>query len=239
MKTLKLLLLAYVFVLISSCGTESTKPNILLITGGHAFDTTEFFDFFYSLEDFNLDTISQPRANDFLTTEEGKNYDAYVFYDMWKEISEQQKAAYTNLTQNGKGFLFLHHSLANYQEWPEAKKIIGGRYHLPAEGKDSALYSNYRHDIELDVNVLDDEHPITLGMADFKILDEGYGNLDLIDEVEPLLTTDHPDCHPVIGWTNQYLNSRVVYLIFGHDKKAYESPEFKELIVNAIDWIQE
>jgi hypothetical protein len=237
MKHLNIFLTLIAIILFVSCSEKSPNPSVLLITGGHSFDTTEFFDFFLSLEDFEIDTMSQPAANEFLLTEEGKSYDTYVFYDMWNEITDEQKDAYLDLTSKGKGFLFLHHSLVSYQDWPEFKSLIGGRYHRPAEGKDSALFSNYKHDIELRVNVLDDEHSITLGMADFSISDEGYGNLDVNDEIVPLLTTDHPDCHPVIGWANQFQNSKVVYLIFGHDKKAYEDEDFGVLVKNSIKWV--
>lgn len=238
MKKLIPLFLILPILYFSSC-TSLQKSNVLLITGGHSFDTTEFFDLFYSLHNINLDTISQPAANEFLVTEEGKKYDVYVLYDMWKNITLEQKEAYLELTEAGKGFVFLHHSLVSYNSWNEFKNLVGGRYHQPLPGKDSSLYSNYKHDIDLYVNVLDPTHPVTETMSNFIIHDEGYGNLDLTSDIQPLLTTDHPDCHPVIGWTNLYNNSKVVYLIFGHDKKAYESPEFKELIVNAIDWVQE
>jgi hypothetical protein len=229
------------FVLISlvytfSCESDK-KPEALLITGGHAFDTASFFDFFYSIEMIELDTISQPGANEYLATEEGKNHDIYIFYDMWTEISEDQKQAYLDLTEEGKSLLFLHHSLVSYQEWDTFKHIVGGRYRHPSSTSDSSLHSNYAHDLDLIVNIEDPNHPITDGMDRFIINDEGYGNLELINSIDTLLTTSHPNSHPVIGWTNHYGQSDIVYLIFGHDKKAYQDPDFRVIIENSIKWL--
>lgn len=235
MKKILFIILSISLILLLSC-TNFQKPNILLITGGHSYDTTEFFDLFYSLENINLDTLSQPGANKFLLTAGGKNYDTYIFYDMWDSITGEQKQAYLDLAEDGKGFIFLHHSLVSYQDWDEFKNLVGGRYHEPRAGLDSALFSTYQHDLDLHVNVLDPAHPVTAGMSNFIIHDEGYGNLDLNSDIQPLLTTENPDCHPVIAWTNHYKNSKVVYLIFGHDRNAYKCPELKELLLNSITW---
>lgn len=227
-------------VFIFSCELQDEKPEALLITGGHSFDTTEFFNFFFdSIETVTIDTISQPRANIFFTTSEGKEYDIYIFYDMWKNISENQKKAYLELTEAGKGFLFLHHSIVSYQKWDTFKHIVGGKYNQPSPDTDSLLHSNYAHDLDLIVNIADPDHPITDGMDRFVINDEGYGNLELTGGIDTLLTTSNPNCHPVIGWTNRFNNSKIVYLIFGHDKKAYRDEDFKVVVENALKWLGE
>ena len=239
MRKISFILPAILTIFLLSCKQIQGDPRILLVTGGHSFDTTAFYEFFFSVEGIEIDTISQPRANEFLTTDEGKKYDVYVFYDMWDRINESQKQAYRELTDKGKGFLFLHHSLVSYQDWPEFKNIIGGQYHEPREGKDPALFSNYKHDIELEVKVIDPSHPVTKSMDSFTILDEGYGNLDLNSNIHPLLSTRHHHCHPIVGWTNEYSNSKIVYLIFGHDKNAYQDEDFRQLIKNSVDWLGE
>lgn len=98
--------------------------------------------------------------------------------------------------------------------------------------------SDYAHDLDLSVHVLDPAHLVTLGMTDFEIHDEGYSNLELIPGITPLLSTLHPECNEIIAWTNQYSNSKIVYLIFGHDNKAYEDEDFGRLITNALVWLK-
>ncbi len=228
-----------IILLVFSCESQNNKQEALLITGGHSFDTIEFIQFFENIETINIDTISQPAANVFLTISEGKDYDLYIFYDMWNNISDDQKKAYLELTEAGKSFLFLHHSIVSYQQWDTFKQIVGGKYNQPTAETDSALHSDYAHDLNLIVNIAAPEHHITKGMNRFIINDEGYSNLELTEGIDTLLTTSHPDCHPVIGWTNQFDNSKIVYLIFGHDKKAYRNEDFKLVVENAIKWLEE
>lgn len=225
-------------LLFNYCSTfQKQNPQILVVTGGHNFDTTEFFDFFINLKNYNVDTVSQPWANEFLGTEEGQSYDAYIFYDMWKIIEEDHKSAYLDLTEKGKGLLFLHHSLVSYQNWDEFFNIIGGRYVAAETTTDSSRHSDYKHDIDLDIEILDTEHPVTKGLSNFTIHDEGYSNLELSENIHPLLGTDHPDCNSPLAWTNKYGNSDIVYLIFGHDKNAYLDDDFRKLIYNSLGWI--
>jgi len=236
---MRTLLLSTLIILSLNCCTSLQKqnPKVLVISGGHNFDTKEFFDFFMNLENYDVDTISQPRANGFLETAEGQKYDAYIFYDMWKVIEEEHKNTYLELAEKGKGLLFLHHSIVSYQNWDEFFNIIGGRYIAPETTTDSSRHSTYKHDIDINVEVLDSDHPVTHGISNFTIHDEGYSNLDLSDKIHPLLGTHHPDCNSILAWTNRYENSNIVYLIFGHDKKAYANEDFQQLIYNSLGWV--
>ncbi len=210
------------------------KPLALVITGGHAFDTTQFFDMFFSFEDFNVDTISQHHANAFLGENEINNYDVLVFYDMWQDITEQQKNGLLELLEKGKGMVFLHHSLVSYQEWDEYVNIVGGRYYLENNVQDSSKLSGYEHDLDLQVKVLDNTHPVTKNIQDFQIHDEGYFNIEMIPSIYPLLEVDHPSCTRFVAWTNEYKNSRIVYILLGHDKHAYQNESFRSLVENAV-----
>lgn len=230
-------ILILIIILLNSCnGFKSNKPGILVITGGHSYDTTEFFNFFLNLENYDVDTISQPQANQFLGSGNGHDYEALVFYDMWDEITEDQKEAYIELTRLGIPMLFLHHSLVSYQSWPEFINIIGGKYITEVQEMDSASLSAYRHDLDLDVRILDRNHPVTRGLNDFKIHDEGYSNLQILNSIQPLLATENIYCEKIIGWAHSYNNSDIVYLIFGHDRKAYEDPDFRHLVRNTLNW---
>lgn len=37
----------------------------------------------------------------------------------------------------------------------------------------------------------------------------------------------------------EYKNSRIVYLMLGHDHQAYENPVFRKLINNSINWVSQ
>ncbi|MCF8381727.1 MAG: ThuA domain-containing protein [Bacteroidales bacterium] len=235
---MRVLLVILSILLLNFCSSlHNPKKKVLVITGGHSFDTTDFFNFFMNLENYEVDSVSQPSANQLLGTVKGQSYDAYIFYDMWKKIEEEDKDAYLDLTEKGKGFLFLHHSIVSYQNWDEFQNIIGGRYVAKESTADTLLHSDFEHDIELNVEIIDPEHYITHGISSFIIHDEGYSNLTLTERIYPLLATVHPDCHSPIGWTNNYSNSRIVYLMFGHDKNAYANSDFRKLVYNSLEWI--
>jgi type 1 glutamine amidotransferase len=73
-------------------------------------------------------------------------------------------------------------------------------------------------------------------MSDFTIHDEGYKNCWFAEENHVLLTTDHPVSDTTIGWTRQYGKSRVCTIQLGHDSKAYDNPNYRQLIDRAILW---
>jgi type 1 glutamine amidotransferase len=228
------LVLVMVLNLNSGC---SSQDKILLVTGGHDFDTAEFFNLFLSNSDLSVDTVSQPLANILIGKMKSKKYDCIVFYDMWQEITQAQKEGYQRLLENGTGILFLHHSLVSYQDWDEFTDIRGGKYREKGYTSDSSDLSGYEHDLDLEVNVIEHNHPITKGIHDFSIKDEGYYNVEILPSVTPLLGTSHPSCARYVAWTNEYKKSRVVYIMLGHDRQAYDNPSFRQLIYNSINWV--
>src|SRR5690606_11019928 len=99
---------------------------------------------------------------------------------------------------------------------PEYERIIGGSY--PEErGKEGVVSAalGYKHGVEFDVQTAV-RHPVTLGLKDFKLLDEIYWGFRTSREVTPLLTTSHPKSGNPIGWAHKYKRSRVVVIQPGH-----------------------
>lgn len=227
-------LLSLCFLIFLSVSVSAKKLNILVITGGHSFDEKPFFEMFNSFENINYISLLQPKANAQLGTIDPKTFDAVVFYDMPKTIAEQDKANYYNLLKLGKGLVFLHHSQCSYQDWSEYKTIVGGKYH---EEQNTPQTSTYQHDVTFTVKISNPRHPVTRGLKDFEILDEVYGNTEVLPSVTPLLTTDHPQSSKTIGWTHQIEKSRIVYIQPGHDKNSYLNPNYRKLVRQAIEYV--
>jgi type 1 glutamine amidotransferase len=143
------------------------------------------------------------------------------------------------LLNGGKGLVVLHHALANYQEWDEFEKIAGGRYHTQPYTRDGKQHpaSTYRHGVDISVHVADPDHPVTAGLEDFTIHDEVYGGFSVQPTVHALLTTDHPESSETLAWTNEYGKSRIVTIQLGHDAHAYENPNYRKLVQQAIRWV--
>lgn len=239
MKSLSFSLSLSLLLLLALLDGCDKSAGVLVVVGGHAYDTAAFYDMFDSMEDIRFDSVSYPNAREKLKSAGLEAYDVLVFYDYIPDMPQRDSSIFINLAKKGKPMLFLHHSICSFQEWDGYMQMIGGKYVIPQFSEDTALWSNYEHGIDLYVEVLDTIHPITRGIRNFTIHDEGYSNITLLNGVHPLLRTDHPDCTPVVGWTNKYDNASTVYLIFGHDQMAYENDTYRLLLRNSILWLKD
>ncbi|MFZ1289885.1 MAG: ThuA domain-containing protein [Melioribacteraceae bacterium] len=213
--------------------------KILIITAGHEFEPS-FYKIFDSFEDIQYDTISQPKFNERIKDNITDKYNALIFYDMWQEINQAEKKAFIEMINRGKGIVFLHHSLVSYQHWDEFEKIIGGKYIEKDFYDDPNIQgSTYIEDIPMEIKVVDKNHPVTRGVNDFSINDEGYQNIKMSPGIHPLLSVSHPNCTAIIGWTNSYGKSNIVYILLGHGYQAYENENYRKLIYNSINWVAE
>lgn len=220
-------------------GEKYKKRTVLIITGGHDFDRDAFFRIFKSFANVSFEERVHPLSENAYNATWCKRFDAVVFYDMHQEISPEQKSAFRQMANRGMGLVFLHHSLASYQNWPDFEKIIGGKYLLEAESRGGVTQpaSLYRHDVEVRVRVADRRHAVTQGLEEFTLQDEIYGGYLTQPGIHPLITTDHAESTPVIGWTNQYGKGRIVYLQPGHDQHAFEHSSYRQLVRQAIEWV--
>ncbi len=223
-------------ILLLSTNLFSQHENILIVTGGKEVDKENFYSLFNS---FSYDTTSKPFAFQLFDLEKMGNYKAIIFYDTYQPISDEQKKSFLSIFEKGIGVLFLHHSLVSHQDWSEYENIVGGKYfHQPwiDEGKKYGT-STYKHNQDFLIEVVDKNHPVTYNMENFKIHDETYLNYRVLPNVIPLLRTDYRESGELLGWTHTYKNSKVVYLMPGHDKNAFENPSFKKLVENSIYYL--
>ena len=227
-------LITLVLLILVSISTSAKNLNVIIVTGGHDFDRGAFFEMFDSFVGISYKELKHPEANLQLGQMDPKTFDAVVFYDMPATISEAEKESYHQLLKLGKGLLFLHHSLASYQGWDEYKTIVGGKYH---EEKDSPHSSTYKHDVTFPVMIKDPANEITKGVADFSILDEVYGNTEVMPGVKVLLTTNHPESSKAIGWMHTREKSRIVYIQPGHDKNSYSNSDYQQIVRQAIVFV--
>lgn len=216
--------------------SKAQDIKIMLVTGGHSFDTVEFFEMFDALEGVEYVHFQQPKANAKLVKDLAKDFDVLVFYDMWDKISEKEKAAYIKLTEAGKPFLFLHHSIASYQNWDKFEEILGGKYIEKGPRIPEELLSTYDHDVWV-YSKVENYTPVTNGFRELRFFDEVYGNVRVSDKVTPLLKTKHPKSMEVIAWENNFNASKILYIQPGHDKRTYVEPDYRKLLLQAIQYL--
>lgn len=226
-------------------GKKDTSINsiirVLIVTGGRDdFEREIFYEMFNQFTGVEYEEIVQPEANRRLTSSFYDVFDVIVFYDMVQDITEQEKAAFIDLAERGKGLVFLHHALTSYREWPEYENIVGGRFYLDLkpdlEDKTDYPVSTYQHDVDIPVTIVDKSHPVTSGLDDFVIYDETYGEFKVLPKIHPLLTTSHPASGEIIGWAHVYRKSPVVYIEPGHNHNAFNNPNYRRLVEQAIKW---
>ena len=244
MKTIRALLaFGFVSLVLFSLSLVAAEPasgkvRVLVVTGGHDFEKEPFFQVFKDNTDITYKAVEHPNAQALFTADAAKDYDVLVFYDMHQEITDEAKADLVARLKDGKGLLVLHHAIADYQKWPEYEKIIGAKYYLEktvVKGVDKAR-SGYKHGMHFTLRVADPAHPVTRGVKDYGIIDETYKWFDVDKDVHPLLTTEEPESNHVVAWAKTYENARVVYMQSGHDHTAYENPNFRQVLRQAINW---
>jgi len=219
--------------------TQEAKPiRVLLTFGGHGFQQPPFFEMFDKLPGITYEKAPLPASANRLKPGLEKEFDVLVCYDMVKAITPEQQKAYTDLLKTGIGLVALHHNLGAHRDWSEYAKIVGGKYLFKAEKLEDKDFppSTYAHGQDLKIAVVDKEHPITKGLNDFEIHDEAYGGYFVTKEAHVLLQTDHPKCGKNIAWVKEYGKSRVLYLLLGHDSKAWKNPAYPALLTNGIRW---
>jgi type 1 glutamine amidotransferase len=211
---------------------------VLLTFGGHGFEEKPFFAMFDAMPGIEYTRAPLPKSAGLLKPGLEKEFDVIVMYDMVPAIKPEQQRAFVALLEKGIGLVSLHHNMGAHRDWDEFRKIIGGKFILQPCEIEGEKYdrSGWSHDEDLKVTVEEKNHPITRGISDFDIHDETYNKYYTAKNVKVLLTTDHPKNDPELAWVTKYGNSRVFYLMLGHDSKAWANPNFPKLLLQGIRW---
>ncbi|MBI3666817.1 MAG: ThuA domain-containing protein [Acidobacteria bacterium] len=209
------------------------KISVLLVTGGHDYESS-FYTLFQNQPDLRWDHgLDRASAEAFGRDMAGK-YDVLVLYDLAQNITEEEKRNLMAFVASGGGIVALHHTLGSFQGWEGYQELIGGKYFLKAEGDHPA--STFQHDVWINVQVADPEHPVTRGITPFRIYDEVYNKFWVSPKAKVLLTTHHPNSGRAIAWISPQEKARVVYIQLGHSGQAYSHPSFQQLLRQAIRW---
>jgi type 1 glutamine amidotransferase len=238
-------ILLVVAVCCCSCGPSlqpekehTEKIKVVVVTAGHGFKKEPFFAIFESCDDIEYVEAEQQDHSELFEDISGWDYDVIVLYNMTQEISPKRQQNFVTLLNRGVGLVALHHSIGAFQQWPEYRKIIGGRYYLNEMQEDGVVHpkSQYKHDLNITAQVRDKHHPIARGMTDFVIYDEAYKQCVFEKDNRVLLTTAHPASDEPLAWVRHYGKARVCYIQLGHGAEAYANENYRLLVSRAIRW---
>ncbi len=212
-----------------SAADAPPRLKVLVLTGGHAYDTKTFpklFDF----ADLEV-TYVNLKADAVVFDDVSKfAHDVIVLYNMTQKITPKQQENFLALLDKGVGVIPFHHNFAAFQGWPEYQKIAGVKYVTTKGG------SGYKHDVQMKVHVEDAKHPILAGVQDFTLHDETYIRQVFEADNHVLMTCDDPTSDKPVVWTRQYRKSRVCSIQLGHGPQAYTDASFRRLMHQAIYW---
>lgn len=235
-------------LLTCSCSTISTpeasfakhqeKLKIVVVTGGHDFEHEPFFEMFDSFDNIKYVEAEQKDDSEIFEDIAGSDYDVIVLYNMTQKISPKRQANFIKLLNRGVGLVGVHHSIANFQDWPEYRNIIGAKYYLKVTTENGVTYprGQYKHDVDINVHIKDAKHPVTHGLSDFSINDETYTKYTFDKGSRILLTTDHSMSNKELCWVRNYANARVCFIQLGHGPRAYANPNYRRLVRQAISF---
>jgi hypothetical protein len=209
--------------------------NVAVVTGGHAFDVPNFHRLFRAMPP-EMDVTIQS-LDDFASSPEAvrDGYDAVVFYIMMRDgptdeghpwYAGKPKTALEHLGATRQGIVVLHHAILAYPEWLVWHEITG--IPNPSFG--------YHIGLTVTSHIVNPQHPITRGLADWTMIDETYTTPGAGPDSEVLLTYDHPQSMKTIAWTRTYRNARVFCYQAGHDNRTWVDGNFRTVLARGIQW---
>ena len=215
--------LALAILLPLACASPvGERLSVLVVRGGHHYNTPEFEDMRLGLSNAMIDMVLTSHMEKMDATEIHVRYDAILFLNQNKccPTSAKNRKQYMDLANLGVGMVFLQFTLSSQAEWDEYHDLVGGKWFLKNYEKDPKKHSTYLTELNFYIKVMDTEHPVAEGLSDFTLTDAYYGNIYMDPKVHPVLGTDHPDVAEAIAWTQEYDNSKVVYIMPGFTKGA-------------------
>ena len=152
--------------------------------------------------------------------------DALLVYTTGGTLAQEDATAFLDWVQAGGGVVGMHSAADSFKENPEYIRTLGGAF--------------ITHPTPLDVAVqfVDKEHPITAGLEDFTLREELY-ILDYEPERVHVLaeTYSYEDKMQPIAWTREEGNGRIFYCSLGHHESSWENENVRTLLRRGLQWV--
>jgi uncharacterized protein len=229
-------------LLVTCCIPAQAKAadaiNVLLISGD---DVAPYHDWREISECTREVLVASPRftvkvCEDPLILESStalKQYDAIVLTIYNKSVPTITDPAKENLldfVKNGKGFCVQHLGSASFPKWEEFTKLCGRHWVMGTSGHGPRGVFK--------VKVVNQDHPITTGIKDFKIFDELYSKLQGDSDITVLASaySEWSKQEEPLVMCRPYGKGRSVHNALGHDFKAIKNPAMAKIIRRSVEW---
>ena len=224
-----------------------TGVKILLLSGGarqHHGYRDQALLLARSIEDTGRYEVTICEDGSILTSPGMAKYDVLIVHvdrrDPEFKFTEAQQKALLDFVKSGKGYVSIHGADNAAPDWlPEWREMLGGVFsHV-------GLPDSKTKKGEFMVKIAKADHPVTKGLADFKLKDELYYHLQMKKPIEPLAVVEVDGQQWPVAWVLDYGKGRVFHTVFGHrdfgpDKhEPLATPEFMKLVQQGIDFVSE
>ena len=160
-------------------------------------------------------------------------YDVIVmtmFHRGTPKVTGQARENLLNFVKGGKGFYVQHLASASFGKWEAFGQLCGRKWVMGTSGHGPRGVFECR--------VVNADHPITKGMANFKIVDELYSKLQGDEDIDVLVSaySDWSKKEEPLVFARSYGKGRSVHNALGHDFKAILNPDMQQLIRRGVEW---
>ncbi|MFX1568646.1 MAG: ThuA domain-containing protein [Promethearchaeota archaeon] len=204
------------------------KKKILLCQSGRHFKIKKAYSYLQeTLDDYTIDNYNNVEI---FNNKDFFEYDTTIFYTHFSEFTKEQEKNVLDFIASGKGFVGLHAASASFKKHPKYYEMIGGRF------------IKHKKKTNIDIKIIDKEHPITKNLGNFTFYDEPYrhdfsmkGDMKVLAEAY-YYDEEDPDPEPII-WVKTYGEGRVAFCALGHQTKSLKNEIYCTIIKNLVSWV--
>jgi hypothetical protein len=161
-------------------------------------------------------------------------YDVLVLNDQmnWPEPT---RALAKQAVEAGRGFVLLHHSLGDNQDWPWwYQEVTGGL--LVLEDANGMKRSSRGTAPTMEVRPVG-KHPILRNSKPFTLSnEETFKGMWQSPKITPLLQTSNGGSDATIAWVGVHPTAKVVCIQPGTSRETHRNPAYRMLVRNSILW---
>jgi len=229
------LLLCFSIVFYAKSNDSQRKKSVLLVYGGYEGHTPgEFKDLFLPwLQEQGFDVVVSNSLEIYADKEKMQNFDLILQSYTMGTLTKEESDGLMTAVKNGTGIAGPHGGLGDsFRGNTSYLFMVGGQFVAHPGGK-----------IEHEVNIIDNDDPITKGLSDFSITTEQY--YMLVDPgVDVLATTTFSGKYspwidgvvmPVV-WKKMFGKGKVFYISVGHSVDDFEIAQVMKMMQRGIMW---
>ena len=138
-------------------------------------------------------------------------------------MTDEVQSAFADYVRKGNGLLAIHSGIADYQEMPVLRSLLGGVF----------THHTEQCAVTIEPHI---GHPLTDDISPFTVKDEHYFMAMYDSQADVFMTSRSEHGKQPAGWRRTEGAGRVALLTPGHNLEVWLHPSYQELILNALRW---